>query len=302
VSVDGVTTGFTYDAAGRLATRTDTVDGKSFTSQFGYDANDNLQTITYPSGRQVGYEYDTQNRLTRVFNAATQGTYANAFSYHPSGAVTGYTAGNGVATWLTYHPTRQWLDTIMVGQNADRTQLTYAYDDVGNISSIADWREGYSQTFGYDALDRLTSASGIYGSLTYTYDAHGNRQTANGGTYSYDPGNLFRLQSINGSYNLQYDANGNLRGGFPGQYDYTPDNLLSVSTISGGATTRFTYDSDAWRLKKSIDGGTTYYYVRGPNGQLLSEWVNSSPAAAVKDYLYAGGRLIGVATTTAAPK
>ena len=31
------------------------------------------------------------------------------------------------------------------------------------------------QTFGYDALDRLTTAGGPYGGMTYTCDAHGNR-------------------------------------------------------------------------------------------------------------------------------
>ena len=74
------------------------------------------------------------------------------------------------------------------------------------------------------------------------------------------------------------------------------------SSTMGSTTTQFTYDVDAWRLKKAINGGTTSYSVRGPSGQVLTEWVNTSPDAAVKDYLYAGGRLIGVATTTAPPK
>jgi hypothetical protein len=161
-----------------------------------------------------------------------------------------------------------------------------------------------SQTFTYDALDRLASADapGWYSALQFAYDAHGNQQTAPGGpVYTYHAGYPFHLESVNGYYSLEYSNTGNLIDGFGGTYSYTPDNLLAVSTINGGATTHFTYDADAWRLKKAVTGGTTYYYVRGPNGQLLSEWVNSSPAAG-RDYIYAGGRLIGVVSTTAPPK
>ena len=57
-----------------------------------------------------------------------------------------------------------------------------------------------SQTFGYDNIDRLTSAiAGSYGSLTYLYNAHGNRQTAGGVTYTYDPNPTLRLLSQDGS-------------------------------------------------------------------------------------------------------
>jgi len=44
-----------------------------------------------------------------------------------------------------------------------------------------------SETFGYDALDRLTAATGVYGSLAYAYDANGNRtsRTLNAVTDTY---------------------------------------------------------------------------------------------------------------------
>jgi hypothetical protein len=136
--------------------------------------------------------------------------------------------------------------------------------------------------------------------VAYTYDAHGNRQTANALTYGYAPGNPFRLQQV-GSVALTYDPNGNLDAAGGHSYSYTPDNLMRQAAVSG-TTTQYVYDVDAWRLKKAVGGGTTAYYVRGPNGQLLTEWVNASPAAALKEYVYAGGRLIGVVSTTAPAK
>jgi YD repeat-containing protein len=295
-TVDDATTVWTYDSAGRLATRTDTVDGRAFTVTYAYDAMDNIKRITYPSGRLIAYEYDTENRIARVFNAFTDATYADQFTYHPSGAVATYRAGNGLVTTLTYHQARQWLDTIAVGPNGSVLDLDYSYDEIGNISEILDARAGMSQTFGYDALDRLTTAQGSYGALTYTYDAHGNRQTENGVQLTYHNGYPFHLKSIGGFYDLVYSNNGNLRWGFGGIYNYTPDNLMESAAING-VVSRFAYDADAWRLKKSVDGGATSYYVRGPSGQLLMEY-ESGPVIKLRDYIYSGGRLIAMIPTT----
>jgi len=52
--------------------------------------------------------------------------------------------------------------------------VQYGYDNVGNVTGITDFRptggmhKNQNQTFGYDALDRLTSASApsTYGTIT----------------------------------------------------------------------------------------------------------------------------------------
>jgi YD repeat-containing protein len=193
-TVDGISTVFDYDTAGRLHRRTDTVDGKDFTVVYDYDTRDNLTEITYPSGRHVHIDPDNENRIQRVSNGVTDETYASEFQYEPSGALKQYCAGNGILTTLTYDPQRQWLNSLVVRSGATRLDFGYSYDHVGNITDIVDHaRAEWTQHFGYDALDRLTAASsaGAYGPLAYTYDPHGNRQTANGGTYSYDPSNLY---------------------------------------------------------------------------------------------------------------
>lgn len=102
VGVGNVATSFTYDSAGRLATRTDAISGRSYQRSFGYDANDRLTTLTYPSGRQITYQYDTVNRITKVTDATASRDIATTFSYHPSGAPTAFTSGNGSSTvWAT---------------------------------------------------------------------------------------------------------------------------------------------------------------------------------------------------------
>jgi YD repeat-containing protein len=294
VSVGGLSSAFAYDAAGRLQARTDSLDGQTFASRFAYDANDNLEEITYPSGRKVRYEFDSENQISEISRPSTTQVYANAFAYHPSGAMSGYTAMNGVATTVTFDAARHWLKTIQAGA----LNLTYLYDDAGNVEEITDTRPGMSQFFEYDELDRLTSAQGVYPTQTFEYDAHGNRT---GTGYTYESGNPFKLTSF-GSVTLGYDANGNVTSASAGSATYTfgPRNLMSSATTSG-VTTAFAYDADDWRVKK-VSGSTTTYSLRGPSGQLLTEWSITGSTTTMRDHVYAGSRLVTVAVAeTTAP-
>jgi YD repeat-containing protein len=285
-SENGVASAYTYDPSGRLRRRTDTVDSKTFETQFGYDTNDNLELLTYPSGRSVRYVYDSENRIVEVRNGATNADYASGIQYHPSGAVERYKSGNGVWTTNTFDD-RHRLKSI----TASNLQLTYGYDNVSNVTSITDSRPEKNQTLEYDELDRLKRAtSGVFDQVL-DYDAHGNRTG-----YTYDPNNRFRLTSIDGNSNMTYQANGNMATRGQESFTYTSRNMLKQLT-GGATTTQFAYDADDWRVKKSA-GGLTTIYTRGPNGQLLSEYTDTGANATVKDYIYLGSRLIAVITAT----
>jgi hypothetical protein len=94
---------------------------------------------------------------------------------------------------------------------------------------------------------------------------------------------------------MEYDNNGNLISGPAGvALTYSPNNL--VLSAAGSATSEYAYDADDWRVKRRVNGAT-FYSVRGPGGMLLSEWKNELPKAIVKDYIYAGSRLIAVDTS-----
>lgn len=297
---DGVRTEFDYDAAGRLERRSDAVPGQpAYAQSFIYDANDNLRDITYPSGRVVRYDYDDANRITSV-TEVTEGntttnnkTYASNFSYHPSGAVTSYQTGNGLVHTFEYEPYRLWPKKIKVG---NLMELSYNnYDEVGNVGRIDDSRPGLNQEFEYDDLDRLTQAEANYGFITYRYDFHGNRQDAGGTSYEYDPPTMRLKKQITNTLTEEftYDNNGNLKTGtlHGASYDYTPDNLLASSSV-GGDDASYRYDADGWRVSKTSSG--TSVYLRGPNGQLMSEMRPSTK----RDYIYAGSRMIAMIRNT----
>ena len=295
MSNGSVSTSFIYDAAGRLARRHDVIGAYVFDSQYTYDGNDQLLAITYPSGRVIGYERtDPEGRITRVFETAAGRDYAFGMTYHPSGALATYTAGNNIATTVQYDPARYRVQRIDAGP----LQLTYGdYDGVGNVHTIGDSRPGMNQTFAYDALHRLAAANGPYGSVGYAYDAHGNRQSASGSTYAYDPDTL-RLAAQNG-VPFGYDNNGNLTSTPTATYTYTPENWLATATDTGNQAT-YLYDADGWRTKKAVTGDTTLY-LRGPGGELLTEWHDLGATARARDYVYAGSRLLSAIDRPVAP-
>ena len=288
---------FAFDEAGRLASRTTLLDGKVFTTQFEYDGNDTLIAINYPTiggsanRRIVAYDLDAERRITRVFDRTTGRNYAREFTYHPSGGLTSFIAGNGLSTTIAYDPARYWITSVHSGA----LQLEYdAHDNVGNVKSISDARGGMNQTFAYDALDRLTLVNGSYSSQ-FAYDVHGNRQDpTNTAAYQYDP-NTLRLMSQYG-VPFTYDNNGNLKTAPGRSYAYTPENWLQTAVVDN-VVHGYEYDADGWRLKKVTSVGVTYY-LRGLNGELLTEWTNPGPSGVIRDYIYAGSRLLTAVTAS----
>ena len=284
---DSVSTTFDYDEAGRLSHRRDILGGYVFDSRYAYDVNDQVVAITYPTGRVVGYERaDSEGRPTRIFDTVGGRDYAFGMRYHASGALAGYTAGNKIPTALAYHPTRYWMESISSGE----LQLTYrSYDRSGNVVALDDSRGApWGQTFTYDALSRVETAGGPYGSLSYSYDPHGNRRADGGSTYVTDVTTL-RLIAQNG-VPVGYDANGNLTSQGSAAFSYTPENRLASATVSG-ASTSYAYDADGWRTRRASSRGATFY-LRGPAGELLTEWHISGGSARARDYIYAGSQLL----------
>ena len=84
------TTTFGYDSKGRLGSRTDLAAGTGFTSSYTYDADDQLVSVVYPSGRTVAYEHDVEQRLTAI---RQNGAVFAHFTYDDAGRPSGYTTG-----------------------------------------------------------------------------------------------------------------------------------------------------------------------------------------------------------------
>ena len=290
---------FQFDGGNRLDWRRDTIDGHVFVTDYTPTQNDLINDITYPSSRQIVFGYDTAGRITSVTEEGGA-TLASAFDYHPSGAPNYFQLGNGLYQQFTYDNYRYWPRSIDAGQDAQGQTILSVdydqYDDVGNATRIYD-RNGGTQrtlTFSYDAVDRLETATGFWGSGTYTYDALGNRKSSSVGTgatsYSYQPGTL-RLTAV-GSESFTYYNDGSLATRPGASFAYTADKLLKTAT-TGSGTTNYRYDGDGMRVARYGPNGTSYF-THGPGGQILSEFdlSCSGQLRSVRDYVYAGTRLV----------
>jgi hypothetical protein len=136
----------------------------------------------------------------------------------------------------------------------------YGYDKKDNVvcKSFSSYDlQPYTETFRYDAMDRLTRADGegLYGSKTYFDDCLDNIVLKDGCACRYVSGKAHTLAS-DGRYSYGYDANGNMVSRSDGRViSYDADNRIVA--ISGGSS--YAYDASGQRVLK-VEGGTRTFY------------------------------------------
>ncbi len=308
---------YSYDVNDNLATETHTYDGQIFNISYSYDTLDFLNTITYPSGRVVTYAPDALGRPTQVTGVLnTQTTdYVTNITWHPSGHINTLTYANGRTLTQTETP-RTWPENKQVdGIGGAAMDLTYSYDGLGNVTSIVDNQTaGQNKTLGYDVLNRLTSASGGWGSGTIQYDALSNitQQTLGSEVnlnYNYSPVQMLgegnRLTDIvdhitpanNSSFS--YDHNGNITSDGKDVFIYDESsNLIEVLCSATEPGLFYTYDGDDQRIKERKNG-IDKYFIYSKGGQLLGEY--DALGNTLKEYIYLGTELIAEVTSTLPP-
>ncbi len=288
-------TSWTYDVQGRVLSQTDNITGApaTYTTRWTYDALNRVRTMTYPDGEQVTTTYNAQ-----MLPQTLQGFIAVAplpgrnpppiphrsitsAQYNAAGQLTALALGNGVTTTYTYHPQNLRLTQLTTGGNLQN--LSYLYDNVGNITRITDAVRNETLNFAYDHLDRLTSVTGAY-SQSWVYNAIGNITQFNGVNYTYHPTTRPHAVTQVGSTTYTYDANGNMlsRGADTFQYDY--ENRLTQATV-GGLATQYAYNADGARVKRVMGSTTTYY---------IGNWFEVTQAGAVTKYYYFNGKRVAM--------
>lgn len=280
------TTIFSYDKRGNIAVETRTPSGySSFQTSYNYDKNNNLTGITYPSGRNVNFAYDSEDEVSGI-SAMVNGsnsTIASSMTYTPFGPRTSITFGNGLVDGRTYD-SKYRIENWTLGSLINKT---YTWQDDDNITAITDNLNSVNnRTYGYDAIHRLITANGPWGSGSYSYDANGNRMTKIEGSistnYNYFA-NTNRLQSTTGSEvaTYSYDSNGNITNDGTHTYQFNQRNRLNK--VDSGTTAIYNYDGEGRRVKKTI-GSTNILYFYDKEGKLLEEYNPSTGEG--KDYLW----------------
>ncbi|UTY55836.1 hypothetical protein [Massilia sp. erpn] len=282
---------YSYDDNDNLTGETVTVDGLSFALGYGYNANDQLQSLTYPrSGRRLDFQPDVLGRPTQVAG------YANSVQYWPSGQVAQIDYANGTVS--TYgQNARLWPATFATQRGGAVLQSSsYDYDGIGNLNRIyGSANAAYNRSMSYDRIDRLVGISGPWGEGALAYDGSGNLSSQSFGSfnvlYNYDGAN--RLRNVSGSRAVAYgyDAGGNAISGGADAYSYDgAGNLRCVNCSVVARKIEYGYDGRNQRVWAMRNGVKTYE-VYGSHGNLLMEYTPGQPGKLL-EYYYLGGKRI----------
>lgn len=290
------TSTYRYDALGRLTGEDRMVLGVGYATSYAYDGVGNLTSVTYPSGRVVSYSYDAANRAVSVSwqKGNTTQPVATGVIYDGEGQLVSLALGNGLSSSWSFDLADRPATTTVPGI----VDLSFAYDGVGNVTQVTDLvRPSSTKGYGYDALNRLTQATGPWNSLSYSYDANGNRLSRQNGTtatYTYQ-GNRLDTVTDGGVAAYQYDPAGNTTGDGTRTLVYNQEQRLTRVLEGSEVKGEYTYDGKGRRAiktgyttqgKKTVATRRVFHYDTW--GRLIGETDESGTMIA--EYIWLGDR------------
>jgi RHS repeat-associated protein len=277
-----------------------------------YDGNGNVKTQADVAGRITRYDYDAQNRVTRM--TAPDGGVTQ-YAYDTEGKLATVTDPRGLVTRYTYNgfgevtqrvspdtgTTNYGYDSagrLVTESRANGAVITYAWDKLGRMTSRASG--GVTETFTYDegtyGKGRLTRVNDATGQTTYAYGADGQlvqqASTIYGSTYTtswgYDAAGRVTSMSYPSGLVLgyQYDAYGRL--------SRVTSNVAGWATVADGFLYQPATDAlYAWRfgnnrarlITHDSDGRVTNLESAGVNSLTLG-WNTTDTIASISDGLY----------------
>jgi RHS repeat-associated protein len=257
-----VVTDYSYDALRRLTSITQDLGGTDPASanaltQFGYDVQDNLVSVTDPNGGQTSYVYDD---LGNLLSLTSTDTGTSVYTHDDAGNVTTMTDARGQVFNYSYDALGRVMLADAPGTSDD---ISYVYDScengAGRLCSVS--RDSVTVSYSYSAFGDITSLiqtvatfpsyEQAIAQVSYTYDAAGRIRdmlypSGNKVTYTYDAaGNVYSVILNDTEKNLVVDAQ---------YYPFGPERL--VNRDNGSSI--FGYLDQAYRTWIIGNGG--YFY------------------------------------------
>ena len=253
---------YTYDNLKRLTDVSETVNGQTFLTQYDYNSNSLISKVTYPGNFAVNRIYDTNGILTEIKRNDNNTSIWLLQDVTNHGAIEQFKYGNGLISNYSYdanlRPQKMKSGSVF--------EWDYTFANNGNLSNRKNVKlSNQTQTFAYDALNRLTS----YRSGSMTYEANGNIATKpDVGTYNYNGGKPNAVSQITSPVS-SYDP-------FHETITYTDfQKVESITDQENNHRLDFTYGPDyGRRMMKTLEGGSlkkTKYYSNGLYEKIVND-------------------------------
>jgi RHS repeat-associated protein len=264
----GYETTLAYDAAYRL---TGVTNADSKTTSYGYDSMSNLTGVTDALSRVTNFTYDDFDRLTKVKYpepTAGAGRPEENYTYDFVGNLLTRTDQSGGVTIFTYDNADRMISMVDAAQKT----TTFEYNARSLMTAVVDpLSQRYE--FSYDALGWRTQEKKGTATMSYGYDAAGNRNQRtdfNGAitNYTYDalnrPTTISYPDTTSVTYGYDVLSRMTTATNAAGTVTIAYDNRGRVSSVTDvfGQVVSYGYDANSNRTQLSLNAATsaTYQY------------------------------------------
>lgn len=246
VGPNGDATDYTYDARGRVLTKTTHPNGVATTWNYAYDGFGLLYTLTAPDGEVTTWNRNAVMQVTSVTHDDKDGISTEHFDYDANGDVDSHDVVRGGDTGFAETIRYDALGRVYQRLGMHGQVLTYGYDGNGNVLSVTN-AAGHVTSYQYDALNRATKV------------------VESGGASAPLPGVptlSTPAASSTGGYTLSWTA-------VSGSTSYVLQELMSGgswSVVTSGA-------ARSWNVSGQVDGSYSYR-VQACNATGCGAWSN----------------------------
>jgi RHS repeat-associated protein len=191
----------------QLLERVEDPDGAVTT--YSHDPIGNVSAVQYANGVRAEYRYDSLNRLDDLlYTSGGEVLEHYTYQFDLVGNRIRVTLADGSAIHWAYDAQRRLTrETHFDGNAIRQREISYEYDAVGNRVRTVDL-EGTETRYDYNVADQLVQQ----GTTTFTYDPNGNLRSRSGdapAVYTFDARNrLTAIQRPVDSITYDYDARG----------------------------------------------------------------------------------------------
>lgn len=297
-----------YDALDRIASLTQTLEGRPLATRFQYDAEGNLRFLTDAKDQTWEWVYDPLGRVIEDKNPLGQSAL---YTWDRNGNLLSWTDRLGQRGEYSYGPGDRLAAATFRKMDASvESSLSLVYDPTSRLlESLTDSLFG-TYSWAYDAIDRITGRNGPNGNVAYTLDDLGRRTATQAGAqeridYQYDAND--KVVSITQglqTYGFAYDAldrltERRLPNTVSSEWTFNPAGFLTavvskragksfdnrtyrhdpvgsvIEENAGGTVNQFVHD-DLYRLVSANVRGAAYGWTYDDVGNRLSETVDGA--------------------------